>query len=121
VGTGKRWPVGTGKRWTWSKVSAVHAPDGRGSVACDGPVYAYTYRLYPPSDPSFERCVSLRWCSTCREFSGAMVFVPRGEELPDALAGLPGPERERLERSEVKLLDHLDRLVRRGAWPPPRP
>jgi hypothetical protein len=46
-----------------------------------------------------------------------MVSVPRGEHLVDLLAGLPELERERLARSEVKLLDYLDRLARRGLWP----
>ncbi|WP_433345474.1 hypothetical protein [Micromonospora sp. CA-111912] len=50
-----------------------------------------------------------------------MVFVPRNERLPDLLADLPTPERERLVRSEVKLLDYLDRLVRRGSWPTRKP
>jgi len=75
-------------------------------------------RYYEPSDSSYERCVGLAWCSACSEYSGAMVYVPRGEQLTDVLADLPGPERERLARSEVKLLDYLDRLARRGAWPP---
>jgi hypothetical protein len=86
-------------------------------VACDGDTYAYSYRLYAPSDSSYERCVGLAWCSMCREYSGAMVYVPPSENLPDLLADLPTPERERLPRSEVKLLDYLDRLVRRGIWP----
>jgi hypothetical protein len=80
-------------------------------------VYSYRYRVYPPSDSLFERCVGLAWCATCREYSGAMVSVPRGEHLVDLLAGLPELERERLARSEVKLLDYLDRLARRGLWP----
>ncbi|MFI6263201.1 hypothetical protein [Micromonospora sp. NPDC051006] len=50
-----------------------------------------------------------------------MVFVPRNERLSDLLADLPTPERERLARSEVKLLDHLDRLVRRGTCPTGQP
>jgi hypothetical protein len=33
----------------------------------------------------------------------------------DVLAELPASEQERLARSEVKLLDNLDRLARRGA------
>jgi hypothetical protein len=37
--------------------------------------------------------------------------------VPDQLADLPKPERERVARSELKLLDYLDRLVRRGSWP----
>lgn len=84
-------------------------------------MYLYRYRVYPPSDGSFERCIGLAWCSTCREYSGAMVSVPRGEHLPDLLAGLPESERERLARSEVKLLNYLDRLVRRGMWPNQQP
>ncbi|XVU30011.1 hypothetical protein ACQPZJ_23835 [Actinoplanes sp. CA-054009] len=43
-----------------------------------------------------------------------MVFVARDEVLPDALAGLSAGERERVSGGEVKLLDHLDRLVRRA-------
>jgi hypothetical protein len=48
-----------------------------------------------------------------------MVYVPRGEHLTDVLADLPAVQRDQLARSEVKLLDYLDRLARRGAWPPP--
>jgi len=103
--------------WAWSKVSSIHAVRDQDTVVCHGAIYSYRYRLYPPSDRSFERCVGLAWCSNCREYSGAMVFVPRGERLSDLLADLPVPERERLMRSEVKLLDYLDRLVRRGTWP----
>ena len=98
--------------WTWTKVSTIH--DGG---LCDGEIRSYTYRNYGPSD---ERCVGLAWCSACRECSAAMVHVPRREHLPDALVGLPADERERLARSEMKLLDYLDRLARRGAWPPSR-
>ncbi|MGW3892327.1 hypothetical protein ACWD69_26905 [Micromonospora chokoriensis] len=50
-----------------------------------------------------------------------MVIVPRNEDLWDPLADLPTPERERLVRSEVKLLDNLDRLVRRGIRPTRQP
>jgi hypothetical protein len=32
------------------------------------------------------------------------------------LADLPELERERLTRSEVEVLDYLDRLVQRGKW-----
>ncbi|WP_272923874.1 hypothetical protein [Streptomyces sp. SID3343] len=38
-----------------------------------------------------------------------MVYVPRARVLVDALAGLPVEERERLERSEVRLIDYLSR------------
>lgn len=83
-----------------------------------GEIRSYRYRYYAPSDTFYERCIDLAWCSTCRRYSSAMVHVPRGERLTDLLADLPAPEREPLARSEVKLLDYLDRLARRGAWPP---
>lgn len=103
--------------WSWSKVSTIHQTRTGDRAACPGQIRSYRYRYYAPSDRSYERCVGLAWCSACREYSGAMVYVPRDERLPDPLADLPAPERERLTRSEVKLLDHLDRLARRGAWP----
>jgi hypothetical protein len=49
-----------------------------------------------------------------------MVYVPRSERLTNLLADQPKTEQERLTRSEVRLLDYLDRLARRGAWPQPR-
>jgi hypothetical protein len=104
--------------WTWSKVTTIHETRPEHGGACKGEIRAYRYRYYAPSDSFYERCIGLAWCSTCREYSGAMVYVPRGEHLTDLLADLPAPERERLARSEVKLLDYLDRLARRGAWPP---
>lgn len=57
------------------------------------------------NSPDPWRCIR----RVCREYSSAMVSVPRGEHLADLLAGLPELERERLARSEVK----LDRLARR--------
>ena len=104
-------------RWRWSKVYAIHRVDTHRPVACTGAVYTYAYRCYEPTDSMYERCIGLAWCSTCREFAGTMVYVPSTELLWDALADLPAHERERLSRSEIKLLDHLDRLVRRGTWP----
>ena len=104
--------------WAWTKVSRVHGNKPARGAVCEGEVHSYKYRYYKPSDSSYERCIGLAWCSTCREYSGAMVYVSRDEHLPDALAGLPVMERERLAGSEVKLLDYLDRLARRGAWPP---
>jgi hypothetical protein len=104
--------------WTWSKVSTIHGNRPAHGSACDGEIRSYRFRHYASSDSSYERCIGLTWCSTCREYSGAMVPVPRGEYLPDALADLPRIERERPARTEVKLLDYLDRLARRGAWPP---
>ena len=47
-----------------------------------------------------------------------MVHVPREENLPDALNPLDEFARERLLNSETKLIDHIDRLIRRGTWPP---
>jgi hypothetical protein len=98
--------------WSWSKVSSIHrAREGEAS-GCVGEIYSYRYRVHPASGGLYKRCVGLAWCSTCREYCAAMVFVPRGEYLPDLLAELPALEHERLVRSEVKLLDYLDRLVR---------
>lgn len=104
--------------WAWIKVSRLHENRPTRGDVCEGEIRSYRYRRYGPSDSSYERCISLSWCSTCREYSGAMVYVPRGEHLVDLLADLPAPEREQVTRSEAKLLDHLDRLVRRGAWSP---
>jgi hypothetical protein len=101
-------------RWTWWKVSSIHQSSGS---TCTGRIYSYRYRYYGPADSSYERCVGLAWCTLCREYSGAMVHVPRQVELWDALAALPEAERERLSRSEWRLIEHLDRLARRGAWP----
>lgn len=56
----------------------------------------------------FERCVGLAWCSGCRIYSGAMVHVPRTRVLVDALASLPADERDRLLRSEAKLIRYLE-------------
>jgi hypothetical protein len=85
--------------------------------SCGGELRTHRYRCYPPSDRSYGRCISLTWCAICREYSGAMTHVPRTEDLPDPLAALPPAERERLYRGEVRLLDHLDRIARRGLWP----
>jgi hypothetical protein len=104
--------------WTWSKVSTIHEHAPAHGGACEGEIHSYRYRYHAPSDSSYVRCIGLAWCSTCREYSGAMVYVPRGEHLTDLLADLPAAEQQRLARSEVKLLDYLDRLARRGAWPP---
>ena len=57
----------------------------------------------------FERCIGLAWCSGCRIYSGNMVYVHRKRVLVDALAALPSEQRERLLRSETKLIDFLDR------------
>lgn len=60
----------------------------------------------------FERCIGLAWCSGCRIYFGSMVHVPRKEVLVDALAPLPPEERERLSRSETRLIEFLDRETR---------
>jgi hypothetical protein len=48
-----------------------------------------------------------------------MVHVPRQTVLVDPLADLSPDDRTALIRSERRLIDHLDRLVRQGDWPPP--
>ncbi|MBD0673579.1 hypothetical protein BU198_23405 [Streptomyces sp. CBMA156] len=62
----------------------------------------------------FERCIGLSWCSGCRIYSGNMVHVPRKQVLVDVLASLPREQRERLERSETRLIEFLDRQARGG-------
>lgn len=57
----------------------------------------------------FERCIGLAWCSGCRIYLGAMVYIPRARRLVDVLASLPADERARLLRKEMALIDHLDR------------
>jgi hypothetical protein len=104
-------------RWTWSKVNTIHRAHDGHAAACTGTIYTYRHRFYAPSHDLYVRCVGLAWCSICREYSGAMVSAPRDEHLPDVLADLPVAERERVAGSEVRLLDYLDRLVRRGVWP----
>lgn len=103
-------------RYEWRKVSTLHAPDATGgdkAGGCAGTIRSYTYRYYPPSSASYERCVGLAWCSDCRTWSGAMVHVPRDRVLDDPLAGLAPDERDRLRRQERGLVRHLDRMVRR--------
>lgn len=97
----------------------IHGPEPGGPQrsACTGEIFSYGYRYYQPESSLYERCVGLSWCSVCRSYVGTMVYIPRDRALWDALADLPDHERERLSRSEVKLLDYLDRLVRRGQWP----
>lgn len=60
----------------------------------------------------FERCIGLAWCSTCRIYSGNMVEVPQKRVLVDLLASLPPEQRERLLRSETRLIAYLDRQAR---------
>ncbi|ARE78639.1 hypothetical protein B6R96_35865 [Streptomyces sp. Sge12] len=60
----------------------------------------------------FERCIGLAWCSTCRIYSGNMVYVPRKRVLVDLLASLPPEQREWVLRSETRLIEFLDRQVR---------
>ncbi|WP_020551541.1 hypothetical protein [Embleya scabrispora] len=70
---------------------------------------AYQFRTYPPESTMFERCIGLAWCSECRLYVGAMVYIPRTRPLVDALASLPADERARLLRKEMALIDYLDR------------
>jgi hypothetical protein len=60
----------------------------------------------------FERCIGLAWCSTCRIYSASMVYVPRKRVLADLLGSLPPEQRERLLRSETRLIGFLDRQAR---------
>ncbi|MER6916634.1 hypothetical protein ABT354_33705 [Streptomyces sp. NPDC000594] len=97
------------KRWT--KVSSwatVADGDRRICATCGAAVRSYQYRYHPFDSPMFERCVGLAWCPGCRIYSGSMVHVPRTRVLADPLATLPEDERERLLRSEVKLIAYLD-------------
>ncbi|MFH9612654.1 hypothetical protein ACH4MM_02600 [Streptomyces pratensis] len=101
------------RRWTRSTTWET-VPDGdrRVCAACGTAVRSYRYRFHPPESPSFERCVGLAWCSGCRVYSGAMVHVPRDQVLVDALASLPWDRRERIGRSETKLVGCLDEWMR---------
>ena len=62
----------------------------------------------------FERCIGLAWCAGCRIYSGNMVHVPRKRVLVDLLASLPLEQRERLLRSETRVIEFLDRQARGG-------
>jgi hypothetical protein len=77
-------------------------------------IRSYQYRFHPPGSDSFERCISLAWCSVCRIYATALVHVPRRRALVDELAGLPEAERERVLRSEAGLVAFLDRRARRS-------
>jgi hypothetical protein len=108
-------------RWRWHSVAVIHRGDTARSATCTGEIYSYRYRIYAPTHPAYERCIGLAWCSICREYSSAIVHGDRNETLWDALADLPTQERERRAHSSLKVLDHLDRLVRRGQWPTQQP
>lgn len=105
------------KRWEWRGVSAVHRTDDGGTSSCTGRVYHYAYRIHGQEGSSYERCIGISWCSTCREHTAGLIFVPRDRDLWDALADLPPDRRETLYRSSKRLRDHLDRIARRGGWP----
>lgn len=81
---------------------------------CHEPVRSYQYRYHPPESSSFERCIGFVWCSGCRIYSGAMVYVHRKRVLVDALASLAVDDRDRLLRSEAALVDYLDSRDRGG-------
>ncbi|GFE25934.1 hypothetical protein Sliba_63870 [Streptomyces nigrescens] len=98
-------------RQHWRKVGAwdtVCDGDRLICAACGTLVRSYQYRCHPPESAMFERCVGLAWCSGCRIYSGSVVHVPRKRSLVDALASLPGEQRERLVRSESRLVEFLD-------------
>lgn len=100
-------------QYRWRKVYAVHGED-TGRADCAGELRSYTYRYYKPESAMYERCVGLAWCSQCRHWQGNMVHVPRAVELADPLAEISVDEREKLLRSEYKLVRHLDRIDRRN-------
>ncbi|MFF9688365.1 DUF6083 domain-containing protein [Streptomyces sp. NPDC014623] len=114
----RRGAPGHGRRWmkstTWETV-----PDGgrRVCAACGTAVRSYRYRFHPPESPMFERCIGLAWCNGCGVYSGSMVYVPRDQVLVDALAQLPPDERERLGRSETRLIGYLDERAGDETWP----
>lgn len=62
----------------------------------------------------FERCIGLAWCAGCRIYSGNLVYVPRKRVLVDLFASLPPEQRERLLRSETRVIEFLDRQARGG-------
>ncbi|GIE92535.1 hypothetical protein Are01nite_90150 [Actinoplanes regularis] len=105
--------------WGWNHVpNGPHGGHGRDLSTCAGQVYHYVYRLHPPENSSYERCMTTSWCSLCGECTDSVGFVSRDTELRDALAGLPEHEREQVERSPRKIRTYLNGLVRRGLWPP---
>jgi hypothetical protein len=81
-------------------VTTIHKTRPVRGDSCEGEIRSYTYRYYAPSDSSDERRIGLAWCSTCREYSGAMLYVPPGEHPMDLHVGLLASEQERLARSE---------------------
>nr|WP_296065032.1 hypothetical protein [uncultured Actinoplanes sp.] len=106
-------------RWAWKRaINAVHRRADGGVSSCGGRVHHLTYRLHPPGDRSYERCIGMSWCSVCREVSENVVSVSGDTVLPDPLAALPAAERERLGTNATRIREYLDRLARRGLWPP---
>ncbi|KPC82956.1 hypothetical protein ADK82_10135 [Streptomyces sp. NRRL S-4] len=111
--------AGQGRHWVKSTTwETLLDGDRRVCAACGTAVRSYRYRFHPPESPSFERCIGLAWCSGCRVYSGSMVHVSRGQVLVDALASLPWDRRERVERSETKLVGYLDEWLGSEEAPP---
>lgn len=100
-------------QYRWRKVSTVHDE----ATECIWEIKSYTYRFYPPDSATYERCVGLAWCSQCRCWQGSMVYVARTVDLPDLLSEVSSDERDRLRRSEYRLVRHLDRIDRRNTRP----
>lgn len=73
---------------------------------------SYTYRHYPPGSERYERCIGLVWCPACRQWSSAMLYVPRNKVLDDPLGDLDAEKRARLLGNERVLVQYLDRLPR---------
>jgi hypothetical protein len=95
-------------RHRWRKVLVVHHQAGAGG--CAGTIRSYTYRNHPVESEHFERSIRLTWCSDCRRWSSAIVFVPRAHNLDDPLDGLDAEKRDRLLGNERVLVQYLDRL-----------
>ncbi|MFS8103164.1 hypothetical protein LFM09_39155 [Lentzea alba] len=98
-------------------MSRLHAPlDDAEPATCGGTIRRYLrrYRFHPPESRSYERTFQLLWCSDCRTYATQTVHVPRATVLPNPLADLAVEVRETLERKELALVKHLDRMARRG-------
>lgn len=103
------WPPA---KWNWVKVFELHRTGSQ--PPCGGQIYSHTYRYHSLDSPSYERCISLTWCTACRDYTGTMVYVPRAHTLSNPIASLDPEAQKRLRASEVRLIGYLDRLVRRG-------
>ncbi|MFI5766407.1 hypothetical protein ACIA8F_36430 [Streptomyces sp. NPDC051563] len=81
-------------------------------ATCGTAVCSYPYRFHPPESAMFERCIGLAWCSPCRIYGANVVHVPRQRLLVDDFSALPSEQRDRVLRSETRVIEYLDRLAR---------